>query len=113
MVILAAVFVGEPNAQIAKFFCWLIAKDMNKLWNIFLRIICLFLTMLIDVFLPTELCCAVTTLAVQAYNAVSSDSKIRIKFLASDNRQCDFTQALFRLCSSSAAILNKRGSQNH
>ena len=31
MVTLAAVFVAEENAQVAKFFCWLIAKDRNKI----------------------------------------------------------------------------------
>ena len=35
----------------------------------------------------TELCYAATTLAMQAYNAVLSDSEIRIKFLASDKQQ--------------------------
>ena len=61
----------------------------------------------------TELCYAVTTSAVQAYNAVLSDSEIRIKFLASGKQQCVFTQALLRLSSSSAAVLTKRCSQNH
>ena len=61
----------------------------------------------------TELCYAVTTLAEQAYNAVLSDSKIRIKFLASDKQRCVFTQALLRLSTSSAAVLNKRCSQSH
>ena len=51
-VILAAVFVGEENAQVAKFFCWLIMKDRNKIRKIFLKTICLFLTILIDVCLP-------------------------------------------------------------
>ena len=60
-----------------------------------------------------ELCYAVTTLAPQAYNAVLSDSEIRIKFLASDNQRCVFAQALLRLSSSSAAVLKKRCSQNH
>ena len=50
MVLLAKVFFA--NAQIAKFFCWLIAKDRKKMRNIFLKTICLFLTMLIDVCLP-------------------------------------------------------------
>ena len=36
----------------------------------------------------TELCYAVTTLAVEAYNAVLSDSEIRVKFLASDKQRC-------------------------
>ena len=43
----------------------------------------------------TELRYAVTTLAVQACNAVLSDREIRIKFLAFDKRRCVFTQALF------------------
>ena len=43
-------------AQVAKFFCWLIAKDRNKLRNIFSKTICLYLTMLIDGRLP-ELSC--------------------------------------------------------
>ena len=34
----------------------------------------------------TELCYAVTALAVQAYNAVLSDNKIRFKFLASNKQ---------------------------
>ena len=34
----------------------------------------------------TELCSAVTALAVQAYNAVLSDSEIRIKFLTSNKQ---------------------------
>ena len=59
----------------------------------------------------TELCYAVTALAVQAYNVVLSDSEIRIKFLTS-NKQA-FTQALLRLSSSSAAFLKKSCSQNH
>ena len=53
----------------------------------------------------TELCYVVTTLAVQAYNAVLSDSEIRVKFLASDKQRCVFTQALLYLSSSSAAVL--------
>ena len=61
----------------------------------------------------TELCYAVTTLAVQAYNAVLLDCEIRIKFLASDKQRCVFPQALLGLSSSSAAVLNKRCSQNH
>ena len=61
----------------------------------------------------TELCYAVTALAVQAYNVVLSDSKIRIKFLASNNQRCVFTQALLRLSSSSAAFLKTSCSQNH
>ena len=60
----------------------------------------------------TELCYAVTTLAVQAYDAALSDSEIRIKFLASDNQRCVFTHALLRLSSSSAALRNMRCSQN-
>ena len=61
----------------------------------------------------TELCYAVTALAVQAYNVVLSDSEIRIKFLASNKQRCVFTQALLRLSSSSAAFLKKSCSQNH
>ena len=62
----------------------------------------------------TELCYAVTAaLAVQAYNAVLSDSEIRIKFLASNKQRCVFTQALLRLSSSSAAVLKKSCFQNH
>ena len=61
----------------------------------------------------TELCYAVTILAVQAYDAVLSDSEIRIKFLVSDKQQFVFTQALLRLSSSSAAVFEKRCSQNH
>ena len=61
----------------------------------------------------TELCHAVTALAVQAYNVVLSDSEIRIKFLASNKQRCVFTQALLRLSSSSAAFLKKSCSQNH
>ena len=38
-------------------------------------------------FAITELCNAVTTLAVQAYNAGFLDSEIRIKFLASDKQR--------------------------
>ena len=53
----------------------------------------------------TELCYVVTTLAVQAYNAVLSDSEIRVKFLASDKQRCVFTQALLYLSSSSVAVL--------
>ena len=49
---IAAVFVGEENAQIAKFFCWLKAKVRNKLRDIYQKNICLFSTMLIDVCLP-------------------------------------------------------------
>ena len=52
-------------------------------------------------------------MAVQAYNVVLSDSKIRIKLSASVNQRCVFTQALLRLSSSSAAVHNKRCSQNH
>ena len=61
----------------------------------------------------TELCYAVTALAVQAYSAVLSDSEIRIKFLASNKQRCVFTQALLRLSSSSAAVLKKSHSQYH
>ena len=38
MAILAAVFVGEENAQIAKFASWLTEEDRNNLRNIFLKI---------------------------------------------------------------------------
>ena len=61
----------------------------------------------------TKLCYAVTALAVQAYNVVSSDSEIRIKFLASNKLRCVFTPALLRLSSSSVAFLKKSCSQNH
>ena len=52
-------------------------------------------------------------LAVQAYNAVLSESEIRSKLLASDNQHYIFTQALVRLASSSAAVLGKHCSQTH
>ena len=62
---------------------------------------------------PTELCYATTALAVQAYNAVLSESEIRSKLLASDNQRYIFTQALLRLASSSGAVLSKHCSQTH
>ena len=72
MIILAAVFVGEEKAQVAKFFCWLIAKDRDKIRNVFLKTICLYDDTNRRLSAITELCYAVTTLAVQAYNAVLS-----------------------------------------
>ena len=82
MVILAAVFVGKENALVAKFFRGLTAKDGNKFRNY---------TSLFDdanrrSSARTELCYAVSTLAVQVYSAVLSESEIRIKFLASDKQ---------------------------
>ena len=73
MVILATVFVGEENAQIAKFFCYLIAKDRHKLRNTFLKNECLFDDANRHLSAATKLCYAVTTLAVQDCNAVLSD----------------------------------------
>ena len=96
MIILAAVFAGEEKAQVAKFFCWLIAKDRNKIRNVFLKTICLYDDTNRRLSAITELCYAVTTFAVQAYNAVLSDSEIWIKFLSSDKQRCVFTQALLR-----------------
>ena len=84
MVILVAVFVGKGNAQVSKFFCWLIAKDRNKIRNIPKDYMSVFDNTNQCVSAITELCYAVITLAVQAYNAVLSASKIQIKFLASD-----------------------------
>ena len=57
MAILAAVFVGEENAQIAKFACWLTEKDRNNLRNIFLKIPkSLFDNANRRLYAPTELC---------------------------------------------------------
>ena len=76
MVMLAAVFVGEENAQIAKFFCWLIAKDRNKLRHTFPKNMSFFDDANRCLSAPNELCYAVTTLSVQAYNAFLSASDI-------------------------------------
>ena len=64
---------------------------------------------------PTELCFAVTALAVQAYNAISSDVNIKMKLLTSGSDQCAlFTKALRLFASSrSVSVLNQVCSKQH
>ena len=63
---------------------------------------------------PTELCFATTALAVQAYNAISTDDETKMKLLTGNEHRAVFAKALHRLASStSAAVLNQQCSQQH
>ena len=64
---------------------------------------------------PTELCLAITTLAAQAYTAISSDGNKKMKLLTFGTEQCAiFTKALHLFASSDCVfILNQPCSKQH
>jgi len=63
---------------------------------------------------PTELCYSITALAVQSYNAVSSDSEAKMRLLTVNNQRPVFARALLLLASTnSVALLNQQCSNKH
>ena len=64
---------------------------------------------------PTEFCFALTGIAVQGYNAISSDNTIKDRLLSSSNQRLIFVFSILKVIAFSdyKDLLNQRCAKNH